>query len=104
MFSSPPSSPKSVISDGSSGSSSWSTASTASMQETLNASSPIVKKFARLFKELSPSDQKAYLDLLAIYIDRTQKEDKLQKKVPNTKLLDTKFIPSGNNTKEALLI
>jgi hypothetical protein len=43
------------------------------MQETLNAKSSIVKKFAGLFKELSTDDQKAYLDLLAIYIDRTNK-------------------------------
>ena len=67
-----PTSPTSVASVASAASTA-SFGSVASMQATLNAKSSIVKKFARLFNELSTYDQKAYLDLLAIYIDRTNK-------------------------------
>ena len=51
-----------------------STASAASTQKEINATSSIVKKFARLFNELSQSDKNAYLNMLAYYIDEIDKK------------------------------
>ena len=102
-----PSSPTSVGSVASFGSfgssdsfrSAASNASNASMQEKLDANSPIVKKFVRFFDELSPYDKTSYLNLLAIYISRFQ-EDRARTTGKGTKLLDSKFKTNGNTTKE----
>ena len=65
-----PASPTSSVGSSGSFASAASTASTASTQTKtpITAKSQIVKKFARLFNELSKDDKKTYLDMLAYYI------------------------------------